>query len=92
MPPRKREAAVQLAPHSWDMAHWPPHVWPHERSRARYIVRTCKTELLTAGAICRVRRELIFLGVAYTRWLETHRTHAARYDIAPNQKKNRAAP
>jgi len=69
----KPQAAVQLAPHSWDIEHWPAHVWPHENSRARYVARALRNELIAAGAMCRVGRELVFIGAAYTRWLEARR-------------------
>jgi len=64
---------TRLAPHSWDMEHWPSHVWPHDKSRAWYIVRALRNELIAAGAMCRVGRELVFLGAAYAGWLEAHR-------------------
>ena len=90
-PRRKLEGAdggtAQLAPHSWDLEHWPAYVWPHTRSRARYLIRMCKRQLIAAGALCRVGRQFVLLGAAYSRWLQTHGSHAARYDIAPNARR-----
>lgn len=83
---RNGSSAAQLAPHSWDLEHWPAYVWPHSGSRARYVIRMCKRELVAAGALCRVGRQLVLLGAGYTRWLRKHGARAARYDIAPNAR------
>jgi hypothetical protein len=77
-------SAAQPAPHSWDLEHWPVYVWPHTRSRARYVIRMFKRELIAAGALYRVGRQFVLLGAGYTRWLRLHGSQAARYDIAPN--------
>lgn len=77
---------AQLAPHSWDLEHWPAYVWPHTGARARYVIRMCKRELIASGALCRVGRQLVLLGAGYTRWLQFHGAQAARYDIAPNTR------
>jgi hypothetical protein len=77
--------AVAACPHSWDLEHWPEAVYPHERSRARYLVRMHKLDLIAAGALARVGREFVFLGAQYTRWLQKQTTRAAVFDIAPNR-------
>lgn len=43
----------------WDLKHWPPNIYPHTESRAQYMVRVFRTELLNAGAISLVGRELV---------------------------------
>jgi hypothetical protein len=75
---------VQPAPHSWDIANWPAHVWPGTPARARYSVRTSKSSLIAAGALCRVGRQFVVLGDRYTRWLRKHAARAAKFDIATN--------
>jgi hypothetical protein len=70
-------AATQLAPHSWDFQNWPPQVWPHTPTRARYVARVFRTELLNAGALARIGKELVFTGLEYTAWLQTRRAKAA---------------
>jgi hypothetical protein len=87
LPRRSLTSAALPAPHSWDMEHWPPHVWPHDTNRARYIVRTCKTELIDAGALSRIGREFVLIGASYTRWLQQNGARAARWDIAPNYRR-----
>jgi hypothetical protein len=81
---RNLSSAAQPAPHSWDLENWPAHVWPHSAQRARYLIRIWKRELIAARALCRVGRQFVLLGVGYSRWLQSHGTRAARYDIAPN--------
>jgi hypothetical protein len=63
----------------WDIEHWPPHVYPHTESRARYMVRVFRTELLNAGAISRVGRELVVLGGPYMRWLQRRASKVADF-------------
>lgn len=75
----------QQAPHSWDLEHWPSAVWPHSEGRARYVLRAHRDELIEAGALSRVGRELIVLGSRYTRWLEKRAAHVPGYEIAPNR-------
>ena len=61
---------VEKVPASWDLEHWPAHVYPHTEGRARYLLRAYRDELLAAGALTRVGRELVVLGARYARWLE----------------------
>jgi hypothetical protein len=70
-------AASQAAPHSWDTENWPPHVWPGSTSKARYTARIHRKELLVAGAVARVGRQLIFFGREYSLWLQSRRGKAA---------------
>jgi hypothetical protein len=62
--------AVSRSPESWDIEHWPANVYPHDTSRGRYLVRAYRDELILAGALTRVGRELVVLAAGYTRWLE----------------------
>ncbi len=80
MPARVRTAAA-IAPHSWDLEHWPADVYPHSESRARWLLRTHRSELLEAGALTRVGRELVVLGARYSRWLERKAADVPGYDI-----------
>lgn len=79
-------------PHSWDLEHWPQHVFPHTPNRARYIVRSHRNELLRAGAISRVGRELVIVGARYARWLEQRASHVAGYECAANRNRGEGAP
>jgi hypothetical protein len=83
--------AAEAAPHSWDLEHWPQSVYPHTTGRARYMVRSHKDELLAAGALSTVGRELIVLGARYTRWLEARATHVADFEIAANRNREQPA-
>jgi hypothetical protein len=68
--PKTRTAAAP-APHSWDLEHWPSNVYPHSESRARWLLRAHRDELLAAGALTRIGREIVVLGARYSRWLES---------------------
>lgn len=71
-------SAVQ-APHSWDLEHWPQDVYPHSESRARWLLRAHRQELLAAGALARVGRELVIFGDRYTRWLQAQSVNVPGY-------------
>jgi hypothetical protein len=64
------KTSVIPMPHSWSICHWPENVFPNSVSRARYLVRVHKLDLIAAGALVRVGRELVVIGVKYGRWLE----------------------
>lgn len=65
-----RPDATTPVPHSWDLEHWPAHVYPHTEGRARWLLKAHRDELLRAGVLSRVGRELVVLGAHYSRWLE----------------------
>jgi hypothetical protein len=57
-------------PHSWPISVWPADVYPNDRKKARYLVRSHKDELLREGALVRVGRELVIIGAPYSKWLQ----------------------
>lgn len=79
--------AAEPAPHSWDLEHWPAHVYPHATGRARYLVRVHRDELLVAGALTRVGREFVVLGARYTRWLERQASGVSEFSNGAAQMK-----
>lgn len=87
----RSQPSAESAPHSWDIEHWPSSVWPHSEGRARYVLRSNRDELIAAGALSRVGRELVVLGGKYTRWLEKHAAQVPGYEIAPNRDSNAPA-
>jgi hypothetical protein len=74
--------AAQPAPHSWDIEHWPTHVYPHSEGRARWLIRAHKDELILAGAITRVGREFVLFGNEYSKWLQSKKPKVL--DFVPN--------
>lgn len=82
---RKKTPSTEPAPHSWSLDSWPPGVWPHEKKRARYLLRTHRNELVIAGALSRVGREVIVLGTRYTEWLQKRAGYVSTYEIAANR-------
>lgn len=82
---RSRSLAAEV-PHSWDIEHWPDHVYPGSPSRGRYVIRAHKDDLIREGALARVGRELIVFGGRYVRWLEKRAASVPGYMPAPNRK------
>jgi hypothetical protein len=76
---RRTVSTATQAPHSWDLEHWPKEVYPHSESRARWLLRAHREELLLAGALARVGRELVVFGDRYTRWLQAQSVNVPGY-------------
>jgi hypothetical protein len=76
---------VSTVPHSWPLSNWPPNVYPNDRRKALYLVRMQRAELLQAGAIVRVGRELVLIGEPYVRWLAKRATYVPGFTAACNR-------
>jgi hypothetical protein len=89
---RKTTAAAQAAPlpHSWTVEQWPSTVFPNQTAKARYLLRVHRDDLLRAGAIARVGRELIIFGGPFDRWLKRGAANVQGYRIAPNAQAHTA--
>jgi len=80
-----KKVRPQSTPHSWAIESWPAEVHPNRPNRARYLIRTHRDELMAAGALVRVGRELVVLGARYTKWLELQASRVPDYDVAANR-------
>lgn len=78
-------ANKSVIPHSWAFDNWPPDVYPGSPGRAKYIYRAYKNELMLAGAVSRVGREIVFLGDRYTRFLEKQTSRVPGFECAANR-------
>lgn len=78
--------SVARVPHSWSVCDWPCSVFPGSSSSARWLVRSNKSDLVAAGALVRVGRQLVVIGSRYARWLERQASEVADFKIAPNRK------
>ena len=72
-------------PHSWAIDQWPAGVYPNNVTKARYVVRVHRDELVLSGALTRVGRNLIVLGAGYNKWLQKKAGRVADFSIAPNR-------
>jgi hypothetical protein len=75
----------ELIPNSWAIENWPPGIYPNTPSRARYTVRANRDELVRAGALVRIGRDLVIMGAAYASWLHKQSNQVYGYEIAPNR-------
>lgn len=73
-------------PHSWSIDAWPDGVFPNSVTKARYLIRMHRDELLTCGALSRVGRSLIVLGNGYGKWLQKKAGRVPDFAIAPNHR------
>lgn len=75
---------------SWSIQTWPASVWPNDPVRARYLVRAQRDELMRAGALARVGRELVILGDRYGRWLQRQAANVPGYECPANRGRQTA--
>lgn len=84
---KRTVSTAAQAPHSWDLEHWPADVYPHGEGRARWLLRAHRDELMTAGALVRVGRELVVIGDRYTRWLHAQASNVPGYESNANRER-----
>ena len=77
--------------HSWTLMGWPTDVYANDANRARYIVRVHRAELLAAGALSRIGRQIVVLGLPYTSWLARHASRVEGFSPAINDTARREA-
>lgn len=77
-------ARTNTLPHSWPISSWPADIYPNDSSKARYLVRANKNELLQHGALVRVGRELVVLGERYNKWLQKRAAFVPDYVCPAN--------
>ena len=77
-------------PHSWACEDWPSSVYPGKPSRGRYIVRAHRDELVAAGALTRIGRDLVVIGSGYSAWLAKQGGRVRGFEIAPNAMREAA--
>lgn len=80
----RSQRPVKISLQSWAITDWPEGVYPGDPSRGRYIVRRHRLELLQAGAITRIGRDLVVLGDRYERWLQRKSTEVLNYECPAN--------
>ncbi len=73
-------------PHSWAIRDWPSEIFPSSSDSARWLIRCRKPDLVAAGALVRIGRQLVVIGSRYARWLERQASEVPDFEIAPNRK------
>jgi hypothetical protein len=82
-----KSTAVLQPPHSWDLKTWEtqaPHVWPGNGQQARALIRHHRAELTSFGALTRIGRKLVIIGVGYQKWLASNAARVAEYEVPMN--------
>ncbi len=81
-------AYASVSPREWSARA--AHIWPHTSQRADYVCRAYRNELVAAGALVRVGKELIVRLEAYDRWLAKRARMVADYDVPANRDEHAA--
>jgi hypothetical protein len=79
--------SLQKIPHSWAVDEWPSNVYSGRASKARYTLRSHRSELVAAGALVRVGRDLVVMGGAYASWLAQKANRVDGFSIAANRER-----
>jgi hypothetical protein len=82
---------VPAIPHSWRQEDWPPGIYPGRPSKAKYVLRAHRNELVASGALTRIGRELVVLGAQYVAWLTKNSNRVEGFEIAPNRARDEQA-
>jgi hypothetical protein len=75
------------APASFGVKSWDDHpdIYPGSSKKGRRLVRLNRIELVNAGALARVGRELVIFVEPFTKWLQAQGRHVAGYECAANR-------
>jgi hypothetical protein len=76
-------------PHSFLLKDWDrfPGIAPGSTARGRKLVAFHRDELVAAGALVRLGRELVIMGGPYAAWLQRRSDRVAGFEIAPNAER-----
>lgn len=74
-------------PHSWSVSSWPATVFPGDPSRARYLLRHHRRELMEVGALARVGRTLVVFLRPYEKFLQRQTVRVPGFIPAPNRRR-----
>lgn len=75
-------------PHSWPLIAWPADVYPNDTRKARHMLRCYKDELVRAGALVRVGRQLVIIGSKYEAWLQGLSAKVAGFECPANRDRD----
>ena len=83
-----RRPKSALDARSWPIANWPAEVFPNDPSKGRHLVRSKRTELVAAGALVRVGRQLVILGGPYDIWMRKKAFEVLDFECPANRAKH----
>ena len=72
-------------PHDWTFRNWPADVYPYEGTRGRHLVRQNQNDLVAAGALTRIGKQIVVLGAGYTKWLAAQTYRVTEFDVPANR-------
>jgi hypothetical protein len=76
---------AQAAPHSWPVSKWPAFVWPGDSTKGKRFCRTYVDELVAAGALTRMGRDLVVMGEPFTRYMLKNVAAVKDFDVPANR-------
>ena len=82
-----KKPRADVCPHSWLVSRWSEcasGVAPNSTRSAKHMVRCHRDELVAAGALTRLGRELVILGGPYSAWLAKRAAMVEGYELKMN--------
>jgi hypothetical protein len=73
---------------SFGAKNWPPDIYPGSYSKGRRLLRLNQIDLIRAGALARVGRELVVFVEPYTKWLQKQGAAVAGYECPANRDRS----
>lgn len=81
---------AQAAPHSWPVSKWPAYVWPGDPIRGKRFCRTYVDDLVAAGALVRMGRDLVVMGGPFTQYMLKQTAAVKDFEVAANRQQHAA--
>jgi hypothetical protein len=88
--PKKKTQPIADSLTCWNFANWPEHVFPHDPQAGRHLCREHRDDLLRAGAIVRIGREIIVMGLPYYKWLQKHASRVLDFELPCNKPEHKS--
>jgi hypothetical protein len=73
---------------SFGVKNWPHYIYPGSPTKGRRLVRLYKRELIDAGAVSRIGRELVVFVEPFNRWMQKRGRMVADYECPANRARD----
>jgi hypothetical protein len=88
--PRKKTQPIADTLTCWNFDGWPEHCFPHTAEAGRHLCREHRDSLMQAGALVRIGREIVVMGVPYIGWLKKHASRVLDFELPCNKPEHKA--
>ena len=83
--PRKKTQPIADTLTCWNFENWPEHVFPHNEDAGRHLCREHREGLMRAGALVRIGRQIVVMGIPYLNFLQKHASRVPDFELPCNK-------